>query len=83
MSLYNIILEKIYYYYIYMQSEQQVFWISIVTIGVGMIITCMKYGYKSKCSEVNIGCISIKRDVVVETKYDLEHPLSDEDVEKK
>jgi hypothetical protein len=66
-----------------MESEQQVFYITIASMGVAMIIACMKYGYKSKCSEVNLGCISIKRDVTIETKYDMEHPMEDEEPEPK
>lgn len=66
-----------------MESEQQVFYITIASMGVAMIIACMKYGYKSKCSEVNLGCISIKRDVTIETKYDMEHPMEDEETEPK
>jgi hypothetical protein len=65
-----------------MESEQQVFYITIASMGVAMIIACMKYGYKSKCSEVNLGCISIKRDVMVETKYDLEHPIEEDEEPK-
>ena len=65
-----------------MESEQQVFYITIASMGVAMIIACMKYGYKSKCSEVNLGCISIKRDVTIETKYDMEHPMEDEEEPK-
>ena len=62
-----------------MESEQQVFYITIASMGVAMIIACMKYGYKSKCSEVNLGCIKIKRNVEVETKYDMEHPIDEEE----
>jgi hypothetical protein len=65
-----------------MESEQQVFYITIASMGVAMIIACMKYGYKSKCSEVSLGCISIKRDVMVETKYDLEHPIEEDEEPK-
>ena len=65
-----------------MESEEQVFYISIVSIGVGMIIACMKYGYKSKCSEVKLGCLTIKRDVVIENKYDITHPIEEDDEEK-
>lgn len=66
-----------------MESEQQVFYITIASMGVGLIIAFLKYGYKSKCSEVNLGCISIKRNVEVETKYDMEHPVDDEEVDVK
>jgi hypothetical protein len=62
-----------------MESEQQVFYITIASMGVAMIIACMKFGYKSKCSEVNLGCISIKRDVQIETKYDMTHSIEEDD----
>jgi len=64
-----------------MDSESQVFYITIATIGAGLIVACIKYGYKSKCSEVNLGCISIKRNVEVESKYDIEHPIKEEDID--
>jgi len=62
-----------------MESEQQVFYITIASMGVALIIACMKFGYKSKCSEVSLGCITIKRDVVIENKYDIEHPIEDDE----
>ena len=62
-----------------MESEAQVFYISLASIGVGLIIACMRYGYKSKCSEVDICCIHIKRNVVEEIKYDIEHPIEEEE----
>lgn len=65
-----------------MESEQQVFYITIASMGVAMIIACMKYGYKSKCSEVHLGCITIKRNVEYETKYDMEHPIEEDDETK-
>lgn len=65
-----------------MESEQQVFYITIASMGVALFLGCMKYGYKSKCSEVNLGCISIKRDVMVETKYDMEHPIEEDEEPK-
>ena len=63
-----------------MESEQQVLYITIASMGVALIVACMKFGYKSKCSEVNLGCISIKRDVQIETKYDMAHPIEEDDV---
>ena len=62
-----------------MESEQQVFYITIASMGVALIIACMKYGYKSKCSEVSLGCLTIKRDVMIENKYDIEHPIEEDD----
>ena len=62
-----------------MKESEQVFFISIASIGVGMILACMKYGYKSKCSEVKLCCLTIKRDVVIENKYDITHPIEEEE----
>jgi hypothetical protein len=62
-----------------MESEQQVFYITIASMGVALIIACMKFGYKSKCSEVELGCVKIKRDVVIENKYDITHPIEEEE----
>jgi hypothetical protein len=39
----------------------------------------MKFGYKSKCSEVSLGCITIKRNVEIETKYDMAHPIEEDE----
>jgi|TARA_R110000803_G_scaffold39208_1_gene84547 hypothetical protein len=62
-----------------MEESQQVFYITIASMGVAMILACMKYGYKSKCSEVSLGCITIKRDVVIENKYDVTHPIEEDE----
>jgi len=62
-----------------MKESEQVFFISVASIGVGMILACMKYGYKSKCSEVSLGCLTIKRDVVIENKYDVNHPIEEDE----
>jgi hypothetical protein len=62
-----------------MKESEQVFYISIASIAVGMILACMKYGYKSKCSEVKLGCITIKRDVVIENNYDVTHPIEEDE----
>jgi hypothetical protein len=32
-----------------MEESEQVFFITIASMGVAMILACMKYGYKSKC----------------------------------
>tara|TARA_R110000787_G_scaffold60910_1_gene138216 strand:- start:387 stop:593 length:207 start_codon:yes stop_codon:yes gene_type:complete len=62
-----------------MEESEQVFFITIASMGVAMILACMKYGYKSKCSEVSLGCITIKRDVVIENKYDVTHPIEEDE----
>jgi hypothetical protein len=60
-----------------MESEQQVFYITICSMACTLIVVFLKYGYKSKCSEVDVGCIKIKRNVESEIKYDLEHPVDE------
>jgi len=62
-----------------MEESQQVFYITIASMGVAMILACMKYGYKSKCSELSLGSITIKRDVVIENKYDVTHPIEEDE----
>lgn len=62
-----------------MEESQQVFYITIASMGVAMILACMKFGYKSKCSEVKLGCLTIKRDVVIENKYDVTHPIEEDE----
>jgi hypothetical protein len=62
-----------------MEESEQVFFITIASMGVAMILACMKYGYKSKCSEVSLGCLTIKRDVTIENKYDVTHPIEEDE----
>tara|TARA_S200002703_G_C3716558_1_gene220137 strand:+ start:147 stop:365 length:219 start_codon:yes stop_codon:yes gene_type:complete len=61
----------------YMESDMQIFYITICSLGCGLILALVKMAYKSKCSSIDIGCIHIKRDVDNETEYDKEHPMSD------
>ena len=49
----------------------ETFFISFVTIGAGLLASCMGIAYKSKCSEVNCCGLSIKRDVRVELLEDM------------
>jgi hypothetical protein len=66
-----------------MDSNMQVFYISMATLGCGLILALAKSCYKSKCSSIDIGCIHIKRDTENETEYDLEHPVSEIELEHK
>jgi len=66
-----------------MKESEQVFFISVASIGVGMILAIFKFAYKSKCEEVDVCCIHIKRNVQAEIKYDIEHGDDDEEEEKK
>ena len=48
----------------------EVFWVGLYTAGVALILAIMNICYKSKCKEVEICCIRIVRDVVVEEEID-------------
>ena len=46
----------------------EVFLSSVLTIGSGMVLALFALCYRSKCVEIQIGCIKIKRDVQLEEK---------------
>jgi len=46
----------------------EVFLSSVLTIGSGMVLALFALCYKSKCVEIEVGCIKIKRDVHLEEK---------------
>ena len=48
-----------------------VFYMSMATLFFGSVAMCFRMCYKSKCSEVNFGCLKIKRDVNIEKEEDL------------
>ena len=48
----------------------EVFWVGLYTAGGALILAIMNICYKSKCKEVDICCIRIVRDVVVEEEID-------------
>ena len=48
-----------------------VFYISLCTILCTSISLAFKYCYKSKCKDVDICCIKIKRDIEVELQEDI------------
>ena len=55
------------------------FYLSALTILMGGIGLIVRYSYKSKCSEVELCCLKIKRNIEVEEHEDLEeqkHPTS-------
>lgn len=57
----------------------EVFWIAFLGTASGLLIKLASMAFKSKCSEFNSCCFSIKRDVVLEEKeheYDIEHKVS-------
>ena len=59
-----------------MSALTEVFYISLATLTFGSIAMSIRMGYKSKCSEVECGCIKIKRDVNIEKEEDLLQPPS-------
>jgi len=66
-----------------MDSDVQVFYITIATLGCGLILALAKSCYKSKCSRIELCGIIIERDTENETSYDLEHPVSEIELEQK
>lgn len=66
-----------------MDNNMQVFYITIFSLGCGLVLALVKSCYKSKCSSIDIGCIHIKRDTVNETTYDLENPSNEIELEEK
>ena len=48
------------------------FWLSSLTILMGGIGLIVRYSYKSKCTEVNLCCLKIVRDIQTEEREDLE-----------
>ena len=46
----------------------EIFYTFVITTAVGLIITISRMCYKSKCKEINIGCIKIIRDTETEEK---------------
>jgi hypothetical protein len=53
-----------------MAELSEVFWVSFTTAVIGMILGLARMAYKSKCSHVNCGCISIDRNTDGELKED-------------
>ncbi len=55
------------------------FWIFLVTTGAGLTLACMKICYDSKSSDINLGCINIKRNTQaqIEAEHDrMEHGIN-------
>ena len=47
------------------------FFLSVGTMVIGFLHFSIRYCYKSKCKEVNLCCLNIKRDVKTEENEDL------------
>ena len=53
----------------------EIFYTGLYTAGVGVILAIMNQCYKSKCRQIDVCCIKIIRDVVVEEVID-SRPIS-------
>lgn len=60
-----------------MNSEDQVFYITITSMAIAFFLAVMRGCYKSKCDRVEVGCIKIHRDTETESKYDEDHPIGE------
>ena len=61
-----------------MTSEEVIFYTFLVSTLSGFVIALVKMAFKSKCKEVNCGCIKIIRDTEIEEKeneFNRTHPL--------
>jgi hypothetical protein len=54
-----------------MSDLSETFWALLLTTTSGFVLVALKYCYKSKCSEINLCCITIKRSVDDEMKIDI------------
>jgi hypothetical protein len=55
-----------------------VFWSFFITSMIGLILKCGSMAYKSKCTEVQVCCMKIVRDVEAEekeTEFRLSHRI--------
>ena len=50
----------------------EVFWAAFVSAMVGFLLALGKLCYKSKCSQIDICCIKITRNIDAEVKEDIE-----------
>jgi hypothetical protein len=63
----------------------EVFWVAFITTVSGVIIKLASMAYKSKCTDVKLCCLQIKRDVITEEKeneFELTHSRSKSNLEK-
>lgn len=54
------------------QEMSEVFWAAFVSAMVGFLLALGKICYKSKCSQIEICCIKVTRNIEAEVKEDLE-----------
>lgn len=64
-----------------MDTNEQIFWTFFITSMVGLVLALTRMAYKSKCRQIDCGCIKITRDTETEEKemeFDRTHPLESE-----
>jgi hypothetical protein len=57
----------------------EVFWTFFITSLIGLILALGKICYKSKCSQIDLCCIKITRNIDAEVKEDIELGTSSKD----
>jgi hypothetical protein len=60
----------------------EVFWTFFITSLIGFLLAVGKLCYKSKCSEINLCCLKVVRNIESEVKEDLELGTSSKDTEE-
>lgn len=60
----------------------EVFWTFFITSLIGFLLAVGKLCYKSKCSQIDLCCLKITRNVDAEVKEDLELGTSSKDTEE-
>jgi hypothetical protein len=60
----------------------EVFWTFFITSVIGLMLAVGKLCYKSKCSEINLCCIRVVRNIEIEAKEDLELGPSSKETEE-
>ena len=53
------------------QEMSEVFWAAFLSTMVGFLLALGKICYKSKCSQIDICCIKVTRNIDAEVKEDL------------
>jgi hypothetical protein len=54
-----------------MSEMSEVFWGMFITTMVGFLLALAKYCYKSKCSNIDMCCIKITRNIDAEVQEDM------------
>ena len=63
----------------------EMFWMFLITSSTAFTLAVLKMCYNSKCSDIEFGCLKIKRDVVIEEKemeFVTTHQIKQEEISK-